>query len=76
MQKNNVYKFLFAVSAFPVLGFALRFGIDAIKYDATETSAPLYAYALARAAEFILPSIIVFIAAVICKRKFANKNDK
>lgn len=53
MQKNNVYKFLFAVSAFLILGFALRFGIDAIKYDASETSAPLYAYALARAADVI-----------------------
>lgn len=76
MKKSNVHNFLFAVSVFLILGFVLRFGIDIVKYDSQNNSAPLYVYALVRVTEFILPSIILFIAAMICKRKFANKEDK
>lgn len=73
MKKSNVHKFLFAISVFLILGFVLRFGIDMIKYDSINNSAPLYVYALVRAAEFVLPSIIVFIAAIICKKNLQIK---
>ncbi len=76
MKKSNVHKFLFAISVLLVLGFVLRFGIDVLKYDSVSTGAPLYVYALVRAIEFVLPSIIVFIVAIICKKRFANKMDK
>ena len=76
MKKENIYKFLYAVSALLIVGFAIRFGVDIFKYDSYNSSAPLYAYALVRAAEFIVPSIIVFVAAIICKKKFANKEEK
>jgi hypothetical protein len=38
-------------------------------------SAPLYAYALIRAVEFIVPSIIVFVVAIICKKKYSKSGD-
>lgn len=76
MKKENIYKFLYAVSAFLVLGFAIRFGVDIFKYDTYNGSAPLYAYALVRLVEFIVPSIIVFVVAIIVKKKFANKEEK
>ena len=73
MKKENIYKFLYVVSALLVLGFAIRFGVDIFKYDSYNGSAPLYAYALVRVIEFIVPSMIVFVAAIICKKKFAKK---
>ncbi len=68
MKKENIYKFLYAVSAFLLVGFAVRFGIDIYKYDVYMGSAPLYAYAIIRAVTFILPSIILFIVATIAKK--------
>ena len=75
MKKENIYKFLYIVSALLVVGFAIAFGVDAYKYDngGYIGSAPLYAYALIRVIEFIIPSVIVFAVAIICKKKFAKK---
>lgn len=75
MKKENWHKFLFVISALLVVGFAIAFGVDAYKYNTGGYvgSAPLYAYALVRAVEFILPSIVVFVAAIICKKKFPKK---
>lgn len=75
MKKSNVHKFLFSVSAFLLLGFAVRFGVDVFKYDSYNGSAPLYVYALARAVEFILPSMITFVVAVACKKKFVVRKS-
>ena len=75
MKKENWHKFLFVISALLVVGFAIAFGVDAYKYNTGGYlgSAPLYAYALVDAVEYLLPSIIVFVAALICKKKFAKK---
>ena len=76
MKKEHWHKILFVISALLVAGFAIAFGVDAYKYNNggyVGGSAPLYAYALVRAVEFILPSIITFVAAIICKKKFAKK---
>ncbi len=73
MKKENLYKFLYALSALLILGFAVRFGVDAYKYDIYMGSAPLYAYALVRFVEFVIPSIIVFVVAIFVKKKFKNK---
>ena len=67
-------KILFIISAFLLMGFFISFGVDIYKYDDYKTSAPLYAYALVRVIEFILPSIVVFIAGMIMKKKAVNKN--
>ena len=69
MKKENIYKILYAVSALLILCFAVFFGVDIYHYNTRFMgSAPLYAYALIRAVEFIVPSIIVFVVAIICKK--------
>ena len=74
MKKNNIYKFLYTISALLVLGFFISFGVDIYHYNTRVMgSAPLYLYALVRAIEFIVPSIIVFIVALIVKKKLTNK---
>lgn len=75
MKKENIYKFLYIVAALLVVGFAIAFGVDAYKYNSGEHlgSAPLYVYALVDAVEYLLPSLVFFIAGLICKKKFAKK---
>ena len=74
MKKENIYKFLYALSALLVVGFAVAFGVDAYKYNTGGYlgSAPLYVYALVDAVEYLLPSLAFFIAGLICKKKFAK----
>ena len=71
MKKENIYKFLYVMSALLFLGFAIIFGVDAYKYNTGGYigSAPLDLYLFVRVIEFIVPSIIVFVAAIIFKRK-------
>ena len=80
MKKENIYKFLYIVAALLVVGFTIAFGVDAYKYNTGGYlgSAPLYLYILVNAIEYLLPSLAFFIAAIICKKKFAKKenNDK
>ena len=77
MKKENIYKFLYIVAALLDVGFAIAFGVDAYKYNAGGYlgSAPLYAYALVDAVEYLLPSLAFFIAAIICKKKFVKKEN-
>ena len=75
MKKENIYKFLYIVAALLVVGFAIA--VDAYKYNTGGYlgSAPLYAYALVDAVEYLLPSLAFFIAAIICKKKFVKKEN-
>jgi len=77
IKKENVYKFLYIVAALLVVGFAIAFGVDAYKYSTGGYlgSAPLYAYALVDAVEYLLPSLAFFIAGLICKKKFTKKEN-
>ena len=77
MKKENIYKFLYIVAALLDVGFAISFGVDAYKYNTGGYlgSAPLYAYALVDAVEYLLPSLAFFIAATICKKKFVKKEN-
>lgn len=68
-MKKIIYKFLYIVSACLAVGFVINFGVDILKYNGYNTSAPLYVYALVRLFEFILPSIIVFVVAIFVKKK-------
>lgn len=70
MKKENFYKLLYAVSMLLVAGFAIRLGADYFKYDNIHNSAPFYVFIIERTAEFIIPSIIVFIIAKIVKKKY------
>ena len=72
MKKENYYKFIWVLSALLLLGFAIRLGVDYYKYDPITTSAPFYACIIIRALEYLLPSIILFIVGIICKRKFTK----
>ena len=73
MKKHNIHKLLYAISALLVLGFAIHTIVDAVRYDSMLTSFPFYAFVIVHAVEYLLPSLIVFIAALIVKKKFANK---
>ena len=77
MRKENIHKFLYIISVLLVVGFAIAFGVDAYKYNTGGYlgSAPLYAYALVDAVEYLLPSLAFFIAGLICKKKFSIKNS-
>ena len=77
MRKENIHKFLYIISVLLVVGFAIAFGVDAYKYNTGGYlgSAPLYAYALVDAVEYLLPSLAFFIAGLICKKNFSIKNS-
>ncbi len=70
MKKENIYKYLYTVSIFLIIGFAIRLGVDYFKYDSYNNSAPFYVFIVERVVEFIIPSIIVFIVAKIAKKKY------
>ena len=70
MKKQNVYKFLYLVCAFLILGFCIRLGVDYYKYDTVLNSAPFYTFVIVRTVEFLAPSIIIFIVARILKNKY------
>lgn len=73
MKKTNIYKFLYAVSVLLVLGFAIHTIVDACRYNSMLTSFPFYAFILVHVIEYLVPGIIVFIVALIVKKKVANK---
>lgn len=76
MKKSNIHIFLYAVSVLLVLGFAIHTIVDACRYDSMLTSFPFYVFVIVHAVEYLVPSIIVFIVALIVKKKFANKESK
>ena len=73
MKKKNWYKFMYIISGLLVAGFIIRLIADYIQYDPIATSFPFYASVLMRSIEFLLPSLIVFITAIIFK-KITKKN--
>lgn len=72
MKKANIHKFLFGISALLVLGFAIHTIVDACRYDSMLTSFPFYAFIIVHAVEYLVSALIVFVAGLICKKKFAN----
>ena len=73
MKKENIYKFLYAVSIFLSIVFTIRLGVDYFKYDNLNNSAPFYTFIITRMIEFIIPSIIVFIIGKVIKKKYAKQ---
>ncbi len=73
MKKENVYKFLYAVSLLLLIGFFVRLGADYFTYKKDIYSIPFYVFILERAAEFIIPSVIFFIAALVNKKNINKK---
>ena len=76
MKKENIYKFLYVVSALLILGFAIHTIVDACRYDSVLTSFPFYAFVISNAVIYLVPGVIVFVVGCIMKRKYANKADK
>ena len=58
-----------------ILGFAIHTIVDAVRYDSMLTSFPFYAFLLVNAAIYLVPSLIVFIAALIVKKKVNTKSN-
>ena len=73
MNKENIYKLLYCVSALLIIGFGIMVGVDAYRYSTALNSAPFYVFVLARAAEFILPSLICFVIGIAVKKKYGRK---
>ena len=63
-----MYKILYLFSIMLGIAFVIRCGIDFINYDVAN-SVPFYVFVAVDALEFILPSLLVFIAARILKKK-------
>ena len=76
MKKSNTYKFLYVISALLASGFAIHTIVDACRYNSMLTSFPFYVFVLGHAVVYLVPSLIVFIVALIVKKKFANKESK
>ena len=72
MKKEHIYKFLYVVSLLLTTGFCIRLGVDWHVYNTTLNSAPFGLWAAIRAVEFLLPAVIVLIAARIVKKKWAK----
>ena len=72
MNKGNWYKVLYVISALLIIIFAIILGLDYKNYNSLTNSAPFTADILVRALEFILPSIILFIIGVTCKKKYSK----
>lgn len=70
MKKENVYKFLYTVSIFLIIGFAIRLGADYFKCNTYSNLAPFYTFVIERAVEFIFPSIILFVVGKVMKKKY------
>ena len=73
MKKENIYKFLFLISGLLVFGFIIRLVVDYIKYDPIITSAPFYTYIIIRAIEFLVAAIILFVVALVLRKKWHKK---
>lgn len=69
MKKENIHKLFYLVCIFLIVGFSIRLGIDYLKYDNTNNSAPFYVFVIKRVIEFILLSIVAFIVGKVMKKK-------
>ena len=73
MKKENIYKFLYAISILFMIGFIIMLSVDYFKYDNLNNSAPFYTFIIIRTVEFIIPSIIVFIIGKVMKKKCSKE---
>ena len=71
MAKENWYRFLGVIGFLLLVGFAVQTWADLIQYSQGNMDPTLMMTTMfIRAAEFILPAIALFIAALLLKRKF------
>ena len=72
MKKENVYKILYAVSILLIIAFVIILGVDYLKYDNINNSAPFYVFIITRMIEFIIPSVVIFIIGTMTKMKYSK----
>ncbi len=70
MKKENIYKILYAVSILFIIIFVIMLGVDYHSYNTYLMSAPFYLLVIARAVEFVVPGMIVFIIGTVIKKKY------
>lgn len=68
MKKERFPLFLYIISVLLVFGFIICLSADYL-YKYEFGSAPFYIYVLFRFAEFLIPAILIFVAARILKIK-------
>ncbi len=73
MKRVSAYKILCVLSALLAIVFLALFLVDAFCYRFYIGSAPFYAYLLVDAVWFLLPSAILFGAALLVRRSSRNK---
>jgi len=69
MKENKLYKFLFFVAVGMIAGFSIQIAMDMASYSEVTTSAPFYTVVLTRAVQYLVPSAIAFLAAMLMKKK-------
>ena len=68
-QENKLYKFLFFVAVGMIAGFSIQIALDLASYNEVVTSAPFYVVVLTRAVQYLVPSAIAFVIAMLIKKK-------
>ena len=69
VKKKCIYKFLYGVSLFLVVGFCVFLVVDGVRYNSVLTSFPFRVFVLVRVVECLLPALVVFVAARILRKK-------
>ncbi len=72
MKKENIYKILYVVSILLIIAFAIMLIVDYYNYNTYLMSAPFYTFIIARAAEFIVPGLIVLVIGKVIKKKYGR----
>lgn len=68
-MKSRYIKLMYTGSVLLIIGFIVRIVADWFQYNPAAYSAPFYVFILVRAAEFLLPSFIIFLIAKLLKKK-------
>lgn len=70
MDRKNIYKLFYGAVLLLVIGFCVGLGADLYEYDEMVYSAPFYVFVMVRGLEFLLPGLVLFVAARVIKKKF------
>lgn len=75
MDRKNIYKLFYGAVLLLILGFCVRVGADFFEYNVSN-SAPFYIYVIMRGLEFLLPGLVLFLAAGVVKKKSGNAEER
>ena len=69
MNKERLYRYLFAAAGLLTVGLCVRLAADYFRYTTTLNSAPFWVTAVVRMVEFLLPAAAALIAGLVLRRK-------